>query len=44
MARDLFERCDLAITDEHQPYANHALPDQAACYEPVVAFLAAQQK
>ena len=42
MANDLFERCELAIMDEARPYANHALPDLAASYEPVVRFLAAQ--
>lgn len=43
MAADLFERCDLAITDEARPYANHALPEDAASYEPVVRFLAARR-
>lgn len=42
MANDLFEHCELAITDESRPYANHALPEAAACYEPVVRFLAAR--
>lgn len=43
MAGDLFERCELAITDEVRPYASHALPDQAESYEPIVRFLTAQQ-
>ncbi|MDP3738141.1 MAG: hypothetical protein Q8R02_12170 [Hyphomonadaceae bacterium] len=43
MANDLFERRELAITDEARPYANHALPDRVASYEPVVKFLAAQR-
>lgn len=43
VASDLFERCELAITDETRPFANHALPDRAECYEPVVRFLAAQE-
>jgi len=43
MANDLFERCELAIMDESRPYANHALPDRIASYDPVVKFLAAQQ-
>ena len=42
MAQDLFEHCELAITDEPRPYANHALPEAAASYEPVVRFLAAR--
>lgn len=42
MAGDLFERCELAVTDEARPYANHALPERAECYAPVVRFLAAQ--
>ena len=42
MAQDLFEHCELAITDEPRPYANHALPEAAASYDPVVRFLAAQ--
>jgi hypothetical protein len=42
MARDLFEHCELAIADETRPFANHALPDQAAAYEPIVEFLAAR--
>lgn len=43
MANDIFERCELAISDVARPYANHALPDKAACYAPVVRFLAAQK-
>jgi hypothetical protein len=43
MAGDLFERCELVIADEKRPFANHALPDNAGCYGPVVKFLAAQQ-
>ena len=39
MAADLFEHCELAISDETRPYANHALPDRIECYEPVVSFL-----
>lgn len=42
MAADLFERCELAIADEPRPFANHALPDEAAAYAPVVRFLAAR--
>ena len=42
MAQDLFEHCELAITDEARPYANHALPESATSYEPVVRFLAAR--
>lgn len=41
-ARDLFERCDVAVTDEARPYANHALPEETASYRPVVEFLTAQ--
>jgi hypothetical protein len=43
MAADFFDRCELSIADEMRPYANHALPDRAECYEPVVRFIAAQQ-
>jgi hypothetical protein len=43
MAPDLFDRCVLAIADEKRPFANHALPDKAEDYEPIVRFLAAQQ-
>jgi hypothetical protein len=43
MAADLFERCELAISDEIRPYANHALPDKAESYEPIVSFLKAQR-
>lgn len=43
MASELFERCELAIADERRPYANHALPDEAGRYEPIVKFLRAQQ-
>ncbi len=43
MAADLFERCELAIADEMRPYANHALPDRAECYERIVNFVKAQQ-
>lgn len=42
MAGALFERCELAIADETRPCANHALPEDPACYDPVVRFLAAQ--
>jgi hypothetical protein len=42
MAADLFERCELAIADETRPFANHALPEKAECYEPIVSFLKAQ--
>jgi hypothetical protein len=35
--------CDFCHGDERRPFANHALPDRAECYEPVVRFLAAQQ-
>ncbi|MEQ1619176.1 MAG: hypothetical protein ABL883_12635 [Terricaulis sp.] len=42
MARDLFEHCTLAVTDEARPFANHALPDDAESYAPVVAFLEGQ--
>jgi hypothetical protein len=42
MAADLFERCELAITDETRPFANHALPDEAESYEPIVNFVKAQ--
>jgi hypothetical protein len=43
MAGDLFECCELAITDERRPFANHALPDKAECYDPVVKFLVSQR-
>jgi hypothetical protein len=43
MAGDLFECCELVIADEKRPFANHALPDNADRYDPVVKFLAAQQ-
>lgn len=43
MAGDLFEHCELAISDEMRPFANHALPDRTDCYEPIVNFLAAQR-
>lgn len=39
MAADLFAHCELAIADERRPFANHALPERAECYEPVVRFL-----
>jgi len=39
MAADLFERCELAIADQRRPFANHALPEEAACYERVVRFM-----
>lgn len=42
MARDLFERCELAVVDEKRPFANHALPDNAESYEPIVRFLEAR--
>ncbi|MDH4174530.1 MAG: serine hydrolase family protein [Gammaproteobacteria bacterium] len=42
MAADLFERCELATTDETRPYANHALPDKAECYERIVNFVRAR--
>jgi hypothetical protein len=42
MAADLFERCELAIADEKRPFANHALPEKAECYEPIVSFVKAQ--
>jgi len=43
MATELFERCELVIADETRPYANHALPDRAACYERIVNFVKARQ-
>jgi hypothetical protein len=42
MAGDLFAQCELAITDEKRPFANHALPDDAVSYAPIVKFLAAR--
>jgi hypothetical protein len=42
MARDLFERCELAVVDEKRPFANHALPDRAEDYDAVVRFLQAR--
>lgn len=42
MARDLYENCELAVVDEARPFANHALPDDAAAYDPVVRFLKAR--
>lgn len=39
MAAELFEDCELAIADEKRPFANHALPEHAASYAPVVDFL-----
>jgi hypothetical protein len=42
MAGDLFEQCELVISDERRPFANHALPDDPACYAPVVEFLGAR--
>lgn len=42
MAGDLFERCTLAVVDEARPFANHALPDDAESYAPVVSFLTAR--
>jgi len=44
MAADLFECCELAIADEKRPFANHALPDRAECYEPIVNFVKVQQR
>lgn len=44
MARDLFERCGLALTDEVRPYANHALPEQIGCYEPIVRLLSSLKR
>lgn len=43
MARDLFERCELAVVDEARPFANHALPDNARQYRPIVQFLERQR-
>jgi hypothetical protein len=43
MATELFERCELVIADETRPYANHALPDRAECYERIVNFVKARQ-
>lgn len=43
MAGDLFERCDLVVADERRPFANHALPEQAERYAPVVRFVAARR-
>jgi len=43
MAGDLFERCELAVTDEKRPWSNHALPDDPARYASIVNFLARQQ-
>jgi hypothetical protein len=43
MAGDLFASCDLAIADEKRPFANHALPDNADSYDPIVKFLSAQR-
>ena len=42
MAADLFERCELAIADETRPFANHALPEKAECYERIVSFVKAR--
>jgi hypothetical protein len=42
MADELFENCELALANERRPFANHALPDEAQCYEPVAKFLVAQ--
>jgi len=42
MAADLFERCELVIADEKRPFANHALPEDSAHYEPIVSFLRAR--
>jgi hypothetical protein len=42
MAHDSFEHCEIAIADERRPFANHALPEDAACYDPIKRFLAAQ--
>jgi hypothetical protein len=44
MAAELFEDCELAIADERRPFANHALPERAACYEQVVRFLKRRQQ
>ncbi len=43
MAAELFERCELAIADEKRPFANHALPNQAGSYEPIVRFVEQQR-
>ncbi|GAM96917.1 hypothetical protein U91I_00538 [alpha proteobacterium U9-1i] len=43
MAADVFERCELAVTDEKRPCSNHALPDAPACYASIVKFLGARQ-
>jgi hypothetical protein len=42
MASDLFERCELALGDEPQRYANHALPEAPERYEPARRFLDAR--
>lgn len=42
MASDIYENCTLAVVDEDRPFANHALPDNEAAYEPIVAFLKSQ--
>jgi hypothetical protein len=42
MARDLFERCELAIADEKRPFANHALPESVESYERIVNFVRTQ--
>ena len=39
MAKDLFDRCEIEVTDRALPFANHALPDDAASYAPIVRFL-----
>jgi hypothetical protein len=44
MAAHLFERCNLAISNERRPFANHALPDKAESYIRFVDFLTQQLK
>ena len=43
MASDLFERCELALSDEPQRYANHALPEAPERYETARRFLDARE-
>lgn len=44
MASDVFDHCDLALTDEARPFANHALPESLESYDPIVKFILGQAR
>lgn len=44
LADDLLARCQLVLSDERRPYANHALPDAPQSYARVLRFIEAQRR